>query len=428
MASSQSDTDYPDDYVHDDVKYLLGWNPQKLEVDTAEPAESTHANNMPSSAGLPPTSAAGPTNTATNNHSRMNTGTRPASFYDKHLSDKLVLKHVKVLDTLVADLAGTVDKAIKNAYQNGIQLPSEQGMLCTGRYIKTKTTYTAMDFLREDGVAEHYNNLTASFCLPVASTLALHPSCSEWATLLSWTKEVSRAKFAIADGALKLLKHSTHRSRPAWDFVDNDKRVLLAHLPARYPDIAIWEMKSLTVGDETVMGEIWRMGLSSRTFPWTFCQKGSCEHSEADLMRMVGTLAKAPGVDALSPPWSLSAAGISGVGSLPDSQRTDVVGTSQPRKSVYVESTQSSFGDDNPAASVTTKRKHPSPIPWAHGDTVLPAQGDGGIKNKKKKQKKKKKKAVDDASFRGKVGEREEVNAQSFLQQVRNNDQSSSHF
>ncbi|KIM71848.1 hypothetical protein PILCRDRAFT_748606 [Piloderma croceum F 1598] len=172
-------------------------------------------------------------------------------------------------------------------------------------------------------------------------------------------------------------------------------------------------MKSLTVGDENVMGEIWRMGLSPQPFVWKVCKKGFCEHREADLMRMVGTLAKAPGVDALSPPWSLPVADASGVGSLPGSQRTDDAGTSQPRKSVYVESTQSSLGGDNPAASVRSskaKRKHPSPIPWAHGDIVLPAQGGGGIKNKKKK-------VVDDASFQGKVGEREEVNAQSFLQQ-----------
>jgi hypothetical protein len=295
-------------------------------------------------------------------------------------------------------------------------------MLQTQEQIKTRTTYAEADFLREDGVAEHYRDLTASFCLPVASTLALHPSFSEWVSLLRWTKELSMAKFAIADGALKLVKQSTHRNRAAWDFVDIDKRALLAELPARYPDVAIWEMISLIVGDEKVMGEILRMGLSLRTFAWKVCKNGFCEHREADLIRMAETLAKAPGVDALSPPWSLSAADASGAGSLSGSQRADNAGTSQPRQSVYVESTQSSLGGDNSAASVQsskTKRKHPSPIPWAHGDTVIPAQGGGEIK---------KKKVIDDASFQGKAGEREEVNAQSILQQVRKNDQSPSHF
>jgi hypothetical protein len=418
MAESmQSDTDYPADYVHDDVKYLLGWNPKKLEVRVARPA-STRGTGM-SSAQLPPTTIPGPANTTTNNRQRMNTGTRPASFYDKHLADKLVLKRVKVLDTLAVDLAETVDKAIKDAYKNGIQLPSEQGMLYTRGHMKTKTSYTLMDFQREDGVAEHYKDLTASFCLPVASTLALHPTLPEWASLLAWTKEVSMAKFAIADGALQLLPYATYSDRPAWDFVDNDKKTLLSHLPTRYPDVAIWEMKSLTVGHEEVMGKIWQMGLSSQTFVWTVCKKGFCEHREADLMRMVGTLAKAPGVDALSPPWSLPAAVASDGGSLPGSQRTEDAGTPQPRKSVYVESTQSSLSGDNPEAIVRSsksKRKHPAPIPWAHGNTVLPPQGGGGIKNKKKK-------VVDDASFQGKVGEREEVNAQSFLQQVRKNNQ-----
>jgi hypothetical protein len=417
MASSQSEIDYPDDYVNDHVKYLLGWNPEKLEVDTGP--TSTRANIMMSSAQLPPTSIAGPTNTATKNRSRVNTGTRPASFYDKHLADKLVLKRVKLLETLVVDLTGTVDKAIRDAYKKGIHLPSRLGRLQTQEQIMSHSVYAEECLLREDGVAENYTDLTALFCLPVASTLALHPSSPEWSSLLRWTKEVSMAKFAIADGALKLVKESTHRNRAAWDFVDNDTKALLAELPVRYPDIAIWEMKSLTIGDEKVMAEIWRLGLSPQTFVWKVCKKGFCEHREADLMRMVGTLAKAPGVDALSPPWSLPAAVASGGGSLPGSQRTEDAGTPQPRKSMYVESTQSSLGGDDPAAFVRSsksKRKHPAPIPWAYGNTVLPPQGGGGIKNKKKK-------VVDDASFQGKVGEREEVNAQSFLQQVRKNNQ-----
>jgi hypothetical protein len=326
MASTQSDIDYPANYVHDDVKYLLGWNPKKLKVDTG-PASTRNRATM-SSAQLPPTSIAGPTNIGTNNRSRMNTGTRPASFYDKHLADKLVLKRVKFLETLVVDLADTVDKAIHDAYHKGFQLPLGQGRLQTQEQMDDITEYAAWGLLREDGVLENYKDLTALFCLPVASTLALHPSSPKWSSLLRWTKEVSTAKFAIADGALKLNPRSLDRDTAAWNFVDNDKMALLEELPTRYPNIAIWEMKSLTVGDEKVMREILRMGLNSQNFVWTICTKGFCEHKEAELMRMVRTLAKAPGVDALSPPWSLSAAGVR---SPPGSQRTDDAGTSQPQ-------------------------------------------------------------------------------------------------
>ena len=51
MASTQSDTGYPDDYVHVHVQYLLGWNPQKLEVDlgpaTTHNMSSASTNDYP---------------------------------------------------------------------------------------------------------------------------------------------------------------------------------------------------------------------------------------------------------------------------------------------------------------------------------------------------------------------------------------------
>jgi hypothetical protein len=124
----------------------------------------------------------------------------------------------------VVNLAGTVDKAIKYAYQKGIQLPLEQGMLHTREHIETQFTFTETCLLQEDGVAEHYNNLTASFFLPVSPTLTIHPSFTVWASLLRWTKEVLMAKFVIADGALKLLKYNpTHKAtsmKAIWCFLN----------------------------------------------------------------------------------------------------------------------------------------------------------------------------------------------------------------
>jgi hypothetical protein len=265
----------------------------------------------------------------------------------------------------------------------------ELGWAQTQNQIQSNTILAEIDLLREDGVAENYKGLTASFCLPVASILALHPSTTEWANLLRWTKEVTKAKFAIADGALKLKYHLTHGApfvKEIWDCVDNNKRLLLAELPGLYSDIAIWKMKSLTVGDKNVMEELWQMAIHLSAFQWKFCKKGFCKHNEADLIGTVTTLANAPGVNTLSPSWLL-----------PDADASGDAGLSQPQTWVYAELTQSSLSDDNPASEPLGKRKHTQLVLWPHENTVLPAQGDEQLEKKNKKKKKRKKK--DDASF-----------------------------
>jgi hypothetical protein len=58
----------------------------------------------------------------------------------------------------------------------------------------------------ERGVANFYGNITASFCTPLASTLALHPEAwnSDWKSLLVWTQSGSNSVDAIMDGELRI--------------------------------------------------------------------------------------------------------------------------------------------------------------------------------------------------------------------------------
>jgi hypothetical protein len=371
MDSTHTDTGYPDDYVNADVQYLLGWNPSELEQDHHDvPKKGTATRGGMSSAQNPPTTIPGRTTTALSTAKRINQYTRPASFYDKHLAESLVLKHVKLVESLVDNLAGTVDKTIKDAYQKGIKLPSKQGELLTGEYIESHTASMSTLVLREEGVAEYYDHLTATFCLPVASTLALHPSSPHWASLLRWTRQVFNARFAIADGALQLAHVRTNFLEKVWETVDVDKRSLLERLRELYPDIAVWEMKALAVGDEPVMQEIYKMGLGLKKFRWKFCEEGHCEHDNTALRSMAETLLHAPGVDALSPPWSLPAADTSGtVESPPPSRRLQRMPVGDAGPSVYAELTQSSLGGSNPASEPPrkTKRKHSLTTHWCKG-------------------------------------------------------------
>jgi len=93
--------------------------------------------------------------------------TREPAFFDKHFSEKLKLLHVKRLPTLIRDFTAIVDKIIADGVQS---LPSHP--------------YSAVDFSRalgtidkrvidEKEVACFYERTTATFCLGLASSLAL---------------------------------------------------------------------------------------------------------------------------------------------------------------------------------------------------------------------------------------------------------------
>jgi hypothetical protein len=59
----------------------------------------------------------------------------------------------------------------------------------------------------EKGVANLYDNITAMFCMPLASTLALHlkVSSADWSSPLVWTQSVSSSGYAIIDGELRIM-------------------------------------------------------------------------------------------------------------------------------------------------------------------------------------------------------------------------------
>jgi hypothetical protein len=58
------------------------------------------------------------------------------------------------------------------------------------------------------GVTNFCDKTNATFCKPLASTLALHPnaSISDWTGLLVWTQSVSSSGYAIMDGELRIFR------------------------------------------------------------------------------------------------------------------------------------------------------------------------------------------------------------------------------
>lgn len=123
-------------------------------------------------------------------------------YFDKHLSDKYVLKRVQQLLSLVDDLTKNVDTALNAAFPLWTIRAEQQ------EYDVELADRTASD---EKAVANLYLLTTARFCTPVASTLLLHPtaSFSKWRSLLSWTQSASSSGYTIMDGQLSLTETYT---------------------------------------------------------------------------------------------------------------------------------------------------------------------------------------------------------------------------
>lgn len=118
-------------------------------------------------------------------------------------SDLLVLRYVKWLPTLVQDLGANVDRALVAASK---ALPPVDGFF-TAKDRERGVRRVEKAITDEKGVANFYDKTTATFCTPLASTLALHPNASIaiWMGLLVWTQSVSSSGYAIMDGELRIF-------------------------------------------------------------------------------------------------------------------------------------------------------------------------------------------------------------------------------
>jgi len=156
-------------------------------------------------------------------------------------------------------------------------------------------------------VISFYDKATAQFCLPVASTLVLHPKYHTWATILQWSTTPNARGFAISDGSLQFL--NLDRDDETAEFRDDvhasmDPRMVetVRKLRETYPDLAVWEMKSLTVGSAEVMLSIKGFARTGRCFPWDKC---TCRGKSHKTDRMDAIKNTRAGPDAPITPWNI---------------------------------------------------------------------------------------------------------------------------
>src|ERR1700722_2589844 len=279
MASSSHDPELPPPPlpIPVDLQSLLDWNPPELQMMKHEEGGTAAW------------------------------GSRKPSFYDKHLTDQLILKRIQYHPDLATQIAGTVDEAIQTALANGGTLPPPGIRLMSKEDRKDYLLSVNRLVSRELPITMFYKEATAYLCLPIASTLALHPRYHKWMTILQWSVAPNTACFAISDasdGSLQFLHldgdDETAEFRDAIH-ASMDPRVVetVRKLHKTHPDLAVWEMKSSTVGSAEVMLSLKGLANTGRPFPWVKCTCDGKEHS-TDMIAIENTRA---GPDAPTTPW-----------------------------------------------------------------------------------------------------------------------------
>src|SRR5713226_7899913 len=170
-GASNRSASHPQHIVPEEVQFVLDWNPPRL-IPRSIPARETNLN-WPTREP-PDIAQSSLRTTSTIGYSR------PAAFYDIHLASHLTLERVVYLNTLVSDMASTVDQAIQDVATKGFP-PKRKGFLQSAEVIGgLVSTYGGWRPYHELGVAEAYLKHTAEYTRSIASTLAIHPSSQLW--------------------------------------------------------------------------------------------------------------------------------------------------------------------------------------------------------------------------------------------------------
>jgi len=229
--------------------------------------------------------------------------TRKPSFYDKHLADGLILKHVKSLPTLLTAIANVVGTKLQDMQARNLPLPS---LDCFPTLEKRMFNLSTTVMKNESTVSEFYMLNTAIHCMQVASTLALHPGSRDWVPMLRWSSTASTGCYAIADGSLQIRQFESvlpgilAYEQDCWEHMDDDVREIMPRVKQLFPDLATWEIKSLSVGSEDVMLGISRTRLEP-IFPWELCTNATTCRERHSVIRA------AVGPDATGSPWVINA-------------------------------------------------------------------------------------------------------------------------
>jgi hypothetical protein len=229
----------------------------------------------------------------------MSTRTRDPAFFDNHFSDNLKVLHVQRLPSLVHDIAALVDETITDSPDNVFSLPPSRAWFSAAD-IERVMQQVALDMTDEKAVAGFYDHTTATFCRPVASTLALqHPS------LLRWSQSSNVSGYAIADGFLNFSHPLDLAARGVQLEKDMDEQTLklFRRLAERRASHATHQFKNMAAGGLDTMLAVPKLSNEPK-FNWTNCDSPDCTTLTKHTKERLKADAVDVGPDAKDTPWT----------------------------------------------------------------------------------------------------------------------------
>ena len=223
---------------------------------------------------------------------------------------------------------------------------------------------------------------------------------------MNWTTDGKIGRWAIADGVLRIspdVFKNVQWERELLQNEDDGKKGIIKQLAFRTTALAVWEMKSLTVGTAQVMKEIVELGQTHAKFPWKKCTLTPCKHQFWEIMGESRESYDA-GFDARSPPWTLP--------KIPSASAAD------SRPTPLREGLRSASAQSGTTSRLSYKEYSQSSVEDGEGVGEKRRRKDSDASKFERPPPKKSKADLMDESYEPSPGDRQEVNAQSFLQQV----------
>ena len=227
--------------------------------------------------------------------------TRFPAFYDKHFEDRLILRHVTRLPSLVQAFATNVDRMLSAASTTLPSKPSPNMSVERRESDEATISLLAPD---EKAVANYYNLTTALYCPPLASALVFHPK-SAFLSLLNWCQPCSGGH-VIMDGRLEVKDERGvgEKHKAVFDEIlrSMNPEIRQMYEKLKGPPLGNWEFKGLTTGCDAVMDSVGKLG----KFSWTYCEDPKCKRlgKHQRLLDEIATIKVGP--DAREPPWDFN--------------------------------------------------------------------------------------------------------------------------
>ena len=223
------------------------------------------------------------------------------AFYYKHFEDRLILRHVTRLPSLVQTLAANVDHMLSAASKTLPSKPSPSMSVERRRSDRATISVRAPD---EKAVANYYNLTTALYCPALASALVFHPK-SAFLPLLNWCQPGSGGH-AIMDGRLEVKDEQdvdeTHKALFDEILTSMNPEVRQMYGKLKGPPLGTWEFKSVTTGCDAVMDSVRKLG----KFSWACCEDPKCKRlgKHQKLLDEIATIKVGP--DAQESTWDFN--------------------------------------------------------------------------------------------------------------------------